>query len=377
MHIVGYFLGAVIILVPLIDGFETIIQPRRVVHRFRLARIYYRCGWLVWRIVARRISHRKVRESFLGIFGPLSLLGLFVVWVFQLILGFSLLQWAARTPLYTIDHAETFLTYLYMSGTTFFTLGYGDVTPLDGFGRTMSVAESGLGFGFLAVLISYLPVLAQSFSRREVTIALLDARAGSPPTAGQILIRLGRSDSLAEVNQFLIEWEAWCAELLESHLSFPVLTYFRSQHDNQSWLAALTAILDTCAVLMSEIAEFNPYRAQLAFAMARHAAVDLSLIFNAPPEHGDADRLTTEKRHDLERALRDAGLQLHQEDAGDKLSELRGMYEPFLHAMARRFMLTLPPLLPEVESADDWQRSPGMRAPGLEKLPMKRPFEHW
>src|SRR5262249_8204919 len=163
--------------------------------------------------------------------------------------------------------------YLYLSGTTFFTLGLGDVTPGAPLGRTLTVVESGLGFFFLAVVVGYLPVLYQAFSGRETTISLLDARAGSPPSAGECLLRLARSGNLAAIDAVLVGWERWAAELLESHLSFPVLSYYRSQHDNQSWLAALASILDTCAILMVEIKNANLYQAQLTFAMARHAAV--------------------------------------------------------------------------------------------------------
>jgi len=239
------------------------------------------------------------------------------------------------------------------------------------FGRTLAVAESGLGFAFLAVIVSYLPGINQAFSRREVTISLLDARAGSPPSAGQVLVRLGRAGCIDALNSFLVEWEQWSAELLESHLSFPVLSYFRSQHDNQSWLAAVTCMLDTCAVLMAEVKGCNPYRAELTFAMARHAAVDLSLIFKVRPTVLTKDRLGAEKRKALRAALAEAGLELHVEgEVAERLAELRGMYEPFVNGLAERFLLTLPPIVTEGESIDNWQRSPMRRAPGIDKLPI-------
>src|SRR5207249_4041653 len=133
------------------------------------------------------------------------------------------------------------------------TLGYGDVVPTGAWGRSLAVAEAGIGFGFLAVVISYLPVLYQAFSRREITISLLDARAGSPPSAGELLRRLAQARSLAGVGPLLVEWERWAAELLESHLSFPVLSYYRSQHDNQSWVGALATVLDTSALLIAGV----------------------------------------------------------------------------------------------------------------------------
>jgi hypothetical protein len=366
--------GAALILLILVDAFETILQPRRVTHKYRFARLYYRSAWSVWRCVALMIPSGRKRQAALGVFGPLSLLGLFVAWVIGLVFGFALLQWSIQEPLQTADRQIGFFTYLYMSGTTLFTLGYGDVVPVGRIGRVLAVVESGLGFGFLAVIISYLPVLSQAFSKREVTISLLDARAGSPPSAGQVLLRLARAGNITEVNSFLVEWEQWSAELLESHLSFPVLLFYRSQHDNQSWLSALTSMLDTCAVLMAVVKETNPYRAQLTFAAARHAAVDLSLILNVSPTPPASDRLPAQKQKELERLLREAGLKLHDEsDVAAKLAELRGMYEPFVNALAGRFLLTLPQIIPDGEPIDNWQRSAGMkRAPGLESLPAGR-----
>ena len=373
MKIFGTLLGAAVIVVVLWDTFETILQPRRVTHRFRFARFFYRWNWAIWAAVARRIPGGKRREAFLSFFGPLSLLGLFFAWVCGLILGFAVLNWSDQNALQTADRRIDFGTYLYMSGTTFFTLGYGDVTPTGHLGRTLAVTESGLGFAFLAVIISYLPGITQAFSRRETTISLLDARAGSPPSAAQVLVRLARAKSLSQLHSYLVEWEVWSAELLESHLSFPVLSFFRSQHDNQSWLAALTCILDTCAVLLAEVKGCNPYRAELTFAMARHAAVDLSLIFRVPAGFEDVmgDRLGVEKRKALRGVLAEAGLELHDEEEGAKrLAELRGMYEPFVEALALRFLLTLPPIITEGEPIDNWQRSPIRRAPGIGKLPI-------
>jgi Ion channel len=380
VRVVGTLAGAALILLVLLDTFETILQPRRVTHRFRFARLFYRWNWRIWSSLARQIPSGKRREAFLSFFGPLSLLGLFFAWVFGLILGFALLNWSVPTELHTADHRVNFLAYLYMSGTTLFTLGYGDVTPKGHFGCALAVVESGLGFAFLAVIISYLPGITQAFSSREVTISLLDARAGSPPSAAQFLLRLARAGNIKELDSISVEWEKWSAELLESHLSFPVLIYFRSQHDNQSWLAAVTFMLDTSAVLLAEVKGHNPYRVQLTFAMARHAVVDLSLIFGVPRESPTEDRLPAEKRERLRQTLREASLELHDPGEGAaKLAELRGMYEPFVNALAKRFLLFLPPIIPEGESIDNWQRSPGMRrAPGLESLPITEgPDEHF
>jgi hypothetical protein len=269
------------------------------------------------------------------------------------------------------------LTYLYLSGVTLSTLGYGDVVATTTLGRLLTVVEGALGFGFLACVIGYLPVFYQAFSRREVTISLLDARAGSPPSAAQLLLRLARARNLPAVTPFLAEWERWAAELLESHLSYPVLSYYRSQHDNQSWLAALTAVLDTCALLLAGVKDVDPYQAQLTFAMARHAAVDLALVFRTPPREPAPNRLPPDRLGDLRVSLRAAGLVLREgTDADAKLAELRAMYEPFVSALAGYFLLSLPPVVPEGAVVDNWQTSAWMRrVPGLSILVVQEPTD--
>ena len=363
--------GIALIVWALVDSFESVVVPRRVVHRFQFARLYYRSFWLLWRTAALRIRSAKLRESMLSWFGPLSLLGLFAFWMSGLITGFALVHWSLGTPVHPAEAQSKFLSYLYMSGVTFFTLGYGDITPLAPFGRLLAVLETGIGFGFLAAMIGYLPVLYQAFSSREATIGLLDARAGSPPTAAQFLLRLASTGNMRAADPFLAEWERWSAEVLESHLSFPTLSFYRSQHDNQSWVAALTAILDTCSLLIVGLPESETHQAQLTFAMARHAAVDLSLVLRAVPVHPTVDRLPSDLLLTLRGQLGSAGFQMRDGDASEaRLRELRGMYEPFVEAVGRRLLFTLPPFVPAQATADNWQRSPSMpRTPGIGSLP--------
>ncbi|MHC5542765.1 potassium channel family protein, partial [Singulisphaera rosea] len=162
------------------DGFEAILLPRRVSRNFKFARSFYRNGWKPWSALACRLESAKRREYCLSLFGPLSMLILFSLWATGLVVGFGLLHWALDSPVNTSGDRAGLFDYLYFSGVTFFTLGYGDVTPIGFLERLLAVLETGVGFGFLAVAVSYLPVLYQSFSQREHTISLLDARAGSP-----------------------------------------------------------------------------------------------------------------------------------------------------------------------------------------------------
>ncbi|HEX4132252.1 MAG TPA: ion channel [Pirellulales bacterium] len=372
MQALGVVIALAMIAGILVDAFESILLPRRISHSFRLARIYYRSTWLSWRWAARRLPAGRRRNAFFSYFGPLSLFGLLCVWAVGLIVAFALLHWSLGTELsFVYEPRNRFFTYVYFSGTTFLTLGYGDLVPVRPFGRMLSVAEAGIGFGFLAVVLSYLPVLYQSFSRRETTISLLDARAGSPPTAGELLRRLGAGGNLKAINSLLVEWERWAAELLENHVSFPVLRFYRSQHDNQSWLGALTTVLDTSALLIAGVDCSDDYQARLTFAIARHAAVDLGLVTKTRPKAPEPDRLPPDELARLLTMLSEAGLPMHDVAAtGKALGELRALYEPFVNALATDLELTIPPFQPSKPPVDNWQTSPWMpRSPTLTDLP--------
>src|SRR6185369_16852800 len=286
--------GVVLILIILWDAFETIILPRRVTRRLRLTSLFYITMWSICSRLVRAMRNRKRREKYLGTFGPISLLMLLAIWAAGLILGYATLHWGLQTELSVPRETGHFASYLYISGETFFTLGYGDVVPMFSLGRAIAVIEAANGFGLLAIVIGYLPVLYGAFSRREVNIALLDARAGSPSSAAEMLRRHGESGNLEDLNVVLHEWEHWSAELLESHLSYPVLCYFRSQHDNQSWLRALTTVLDTCALVMVGLKDAPVCQARMTFAMARHAIVDIAQVFRTAPrtQRGSKDRLS-------------------------------------------------------------------------------------
>src|SRR5215472_57369 len=266
--------GVAIFAIVVWDAFEAIILPRRVTRRFRLARVFYKFTWNSWKLVTRLIPERKRRETLLSFFGPLSLLLLVAVWAVGLVLAFGLMQYGAGSSVNTAGNPPGFSTDIYLSGTTFFTLGLGDVVPRTSLARLLVVLEAGFGFGFLAAVIGYLPFIYGSFSRREVNISLLDARAGTPPTAGELLRRHAYPGGREALRQLLKDWEFWAADLMESHLSYPVLAFFRSQHDNQSWIAALTAILDSCTLVKVSVEDSCQRQAELTFAIARHAAVD-------------------------------------------------------------------------------------------------------
>ncbi len=352
--IAGFF----ILFATLWEAFETIILPRRVTRPIRLVRMFYRVTWTFWAAVNRLIRSKKVRDAHLSYYGPLSLLGLFATWAFLLILGFSMLHWAAGSAINAPGETPTFRTDFYLSGTTFFTLGLGDVTPRTTLAKAITVTEGGTGFGFLGLMISYLPTLYGAFSQRELNISLLDARAGSPPTAAELLRRHSQFADSEVLTPYLRDWETWAAQIMESHLSYPVLCYFRSQHDNQSWLAAFTAVLDVSALLIAYGEGTAKWQSQLTFAIARHAVVDLAEVLRVPASRPAQDRLPPKDVEQVRNLLVECRASSKCGESGDKkLIELREMYEPYLNGLSIRLLMPLPSWGVGHRFVENWKRS--------------------
>jgi hypothetical protein len=373
MRILAAISGVLLLSIILWDAFETIILPRRVTRRFRLARLVYRSTWRLWSAIARRVRPGSRRESFLSFYGPLSLLWLFGFWALGLMGSFALVHWGLGSGFFVANGRADFSTDLYVSGTTFFTLGLGDVPPATPQARVVTVIEAGTGFGFLAIVISYLPVLYGAFSQREVNISLLDARAGSPPSAGEFLRRQRQRHNVEALGQYLRDWEIWSAQLMESHLSYPVLCYFRSQHNNQSWLAALTTVLDACALLIAYAEGELKAQAELTFAISRHAVVDLAQVLHIPPRPPRNDRLSASAQDELRSLLAACGAAERGRGTREaKLAQLQVMYEPYVNGLADRLLMPLPSWTASA-SVDNWRTSPWGR---ISAGPLSPPESH-
>jgi hypothetical protein len=383
MRVCVVVLALCMIAVVLWDSFETVILPRRVSRRIRLAALYARSTWHVWSSLSRKVLSLQRREALLAVYGPLGLLVLLALWAGLLIIAYGLLIWGLGSALVTANHSAVGLgTDLYYSGTTFLTLGIGDVLPQNGLMRLIAVAEVGNGFAVLALVIGYLPVLYQAFSRRETRISLLDAHAGSPPSAGALLVRHPPDRRPRQLAAILAEWEGWSAELLESHLSYPFLAYYRSQHDDQSWVSALTVILDSCALVLAcaqnvvrdeELIEQAAY----TFAIARHAAADLARVFaaDAPGRFPLAERLPATERARLKNLFAKVGVssESYVSTVEISLDDIRALYEPYVYGLSQYLLMPLPPWVPAADALDDWQTTAdGVTAPSIEGLVASR-----
>jgi hypothetical protein len=389
MHTVATLSGCLFLALVLLDAFQTIILPRRAVGRFRITRLFFLATWTPWALLVPLWPRSRDREQLYSIFGPLSLLLLFVVWALLLTSAYTLIYFGMHMPFTDPTHPATVFQRLrscfYVSGTTLFTLGLGDVQPATGLARLLVVMEAGTGLGFVALVIGYLPVLYTAFSQREVAVAMLDARAGSPPTATELLLRHHFKGGAHALNSLLAEWERWCAEMLETHISYPILCYYRSQHDNQSWLSALTTVLDTCALLITAVDAANDSalvtrQAQLTFAIGRHTLVDLGHVFSQEKhEHrlrtGPPSRLGDEEYARLCNALIEGGFTLCGDlQARERLDAIRRLYEPHATVMAYYLRLSLPHWVPPPPDPsrrpDQWATVARLRSPAALAHPL-------
>jgi hypothetical protein len=366
VHVAAFIGGLFCTLGVALDAFQTIILPRRPTGRFQLTRVFLIASWAPWVVMAERARNTKVREQIYSIYGPLSLLLLLLMWALLLISGFALFYFSMHSPfgdtmmLQTGSAWAQFGTDLYVSGTTLFTLGLGDVVPHSRLARAFIILEAGVGLGFVALVIGYLPVLYQAFSRREVSVALLDSRAGSPPNAAELLRRHSFEGGQEALTVLLEEWERWAAELLESHISYPILCFYRSQHDTQSWLSALVSILDTCALRISVIEGMPSRQAQLTFVMARHALVDIGQVFGVQrrkswQQQAAVDRLPSKDFYHLCETLGENKLRLCGDPAAAKrLDTIRALYEPHALALSAYLRMSLPVWVAPPKVNDQW-----------------------
>ena len=345
--------GCCLLAAVLADAFDTIVLARRAARMFRITGYFYAITWSTFACVGRRVKSGERRERLLSIYGPLSLLCLLVMWAASVMVAFALLHWAAG--LRWREGGSGFGPDLFFSSAALFTMSLGE--PVNRVSKVLLVLEAGVGFSLFGLVVGYLPALYQSFADREGQISKLDARAGSPPAAMELITRQGRNPERLEKQ--LAEWEKWASTLLETQLSYPMLAFFRSQHENQSWLGALVTVVDASALACLTGNGDLRHQAELTFAMCRHALADLVTVFRLPPPADDLpDRLPAAEFESLRNALAKAETALDaQRLSPQKLADLRKMYEPFANSLSVWFLMSLPGWKPIAPARDNWLRS--------------------
>jgi hypothetical protein len=358
----------VLVVLMLAEFFVAFLLPRRVKRDPRIARQVLRYGWHGWRRVARLLPP-VAGDTMLGIYAPLGLIAELAMWTLGLVVGFACLQWATGSHLGP-GGSVSFGDDLFFSAGGFLSAST-DLFPVGGGARAIFLLEAACGFAVLFIAIGYLPALFQAFSRREIAVSQLDPRAGSPPTAGALLERSGERGGWRSLGDYLQNWEIWAAELMETHLSYPILSYFRSQHLNQNWLAALTTLLDTCSFTSAATPEMEAAEAaEVTYAIGRHALADLAYMFNAKPVKPDPPRLSPDDFSQLCGLVTRSGLEVRDEaEVRERLDELRRKYEPYAAALARQLELKLPDWVPVPEAEANWRRSAWHKGGRVRALP--------
>jgi hypothetical protein len=322
--------GIVVVVWTLLDVFRTLVMPRAARGRVRLSRILFQPIWRPWRWIGVRGKTTQARERILSAAAPFFFFVLLIGWLSLSLLGYALILWSPAFVDGIGPGGDSFGNALYVSGTSLFTLG--SVTGVTGWTRAIVVAQAATGLGLFAVVIGYLPVLYQSFNRREVGVLLLDTRAGSPPSGPELLHRMGSAGVASSLHGLFAEWERWVADVLESHMSYPILTLFRSPHDNTSWVTSLGSVLDAATLLLTAVEDEPDERAILIYGTGVHAVEDLFYYFRL------TERETVIQRDEFEDVLgdmKDDGFAVRPlDDAFARFTKKRAKYAPRLDALA-------------------------------------------
>ena len=336
--------GILVIACILWDVYQTVVVPRPTPTRVRLARFVVRAMWDIWRRRAGRSRTADSRQRMLGGFAPLVVVTLLFFWIVFLILGYGLILYGLRSEM---ANEPDFGTALYQAGISVLTIGYGDVVARGIFSRIAEIAAGGTGVGVLALGVTYLFSLYGAFQRREELVTTLDARAGAPPSGITMLETYARLGLWDDLRRTLADWEEWSARVLDTHVAYPILVYFRSSHDGESWIGAIGAVLDA-AVLMATAVEAGPDgqpvprgQAVMTIKGGAHLVEDVGNFFGFPD-----DAIPLVERAEFDAAcerIRRAGLTLRTDPdtSWRSFSDLRSSYASRLNRMAS--YLLIPP----------------------------------
>jgi hypothetical protein len=344
MRVVVASIGALLVVVTVSEFFVVFLLPRRVRRNPRIAGRFDSFLWAGWRRFARRLGGTAA-DTWLGFFGPLAILMQLVIWAVGSIVGYSLIEWAVSGGPFSAGFFAS--SDLFFGEASFGTVGL----------RIVELLEVATGIGVLFIVIGYLPAVYSAFSAREAAISQLAARAGSPPAAAKLLRRTSRRGSWRHLEADLERWETWAAQVMETQLTFPPLAFYRSQHVNQNWLAALTAMVDVAAFLKATVPDDNNDTPDLTFRLGRQALADLAFQFGLEPV--SVDRLSDAEFDELFEIVAAASVipNLGRQKARRRLARYRAQYEGNAAALAEFLVLDLPPWCPSPEDTGQTPRA--------------------
>ncbi len=330
MEAVPFVLGIVCLALVFWDAFETIVVPRPSVGPLRIARPLLAWTWRGWRAIGMRVRHGLARDLFYGIYAPAAVVLLLVAWMVLLILGYGLVFLALHDELR--PSPGDLGSAMYFAGTSLLTLGFGDVVAAGPLARIVSLTAAATGLGVVALVITFLFSLFGSYQRREVLVVQLGARAKSPPSAAALLVTYAKLGMIGELPALFAEWERWAAEVLDTHVAYPILGYFRSSHDNLSWVSALGAMLDAACLVTTTIRNVPRGQAKLMRRVGAHFVDDYSNYLGV---RGDGSIVDRDQFEEVYRKLERVGDELEAlEIAWPAFEGERAAYGARLEALA-------------------------------------------
>jgi hypothetical protein len=320
--------------------------------------------WAFWRWIGNRRSSIPNRERWLAMFGPLGVLAMFGVWALGLVLGYGLLIDGFRNEIRPAP--DSFGTSLYFSATTLVPLSYGDLVPIGVPARLTIIAESATGVVLGALAITLLFSLYQSFQRREELVVTLDAFAGAPPSGAQILETAAAHDMRDELVNTFDDWRQWAAAVLESHLAYPMLLFFRSSHDNEAWLNSFGAVMDAAVLVLSTVEDHSQGPAKLMYRVGNHLVQDLSFYFSRWAVREDTPVIERFEFEQVLVRLQKAGYKCRPtETAWTHFAQLRSTYATPINGLARALAIIPAEWISDRTYLPHRDReSPGPRIPG-------------
>ncbi|MBV9355502.1 MAG: two pore domain potassium channel family protein [Chloroflexi bacterium] len=333
LSVVEAIVGCAIVVLILNDVFQSVVVPRRTSRVGRPGSYVVRSLWSVWLRVAFRLESNEQREALLGTAGATAVIILLVFWLASLIVGYGLIFDAFRDQVHPAP--ATVFTSMYFAGTSMLTIGFGDLAPVGGAARFVSLVAGATGLGLFALVISFLFTLYGAFQRREVAVVVLEAAAGAPPSGVTLLETYALAGILDDLPRVFETWQAWAADVLDSHLAYPVLAYFRSSHDNDSWVSSLGAVMDAGTLVLTTMEGGPKGWAKLSHAVGGHCLEDLVQYFGLPDPQ-DGPQVERAEFEDACDRLEKAGFELRDRDeAWERFSHVRGRYANRVNSLAR------------------------------------------
>lgn len=327
-----FLAGLLVVALVMFDVFQTVVLPRPTPVTFRPSGRLVGVLYALCRQAALRAP--KYREQLLGGFAPYVVVVLLIYWAVGLVFGYGLILHAIRAQVRPAPHLST---SFYFSAMSLLSFGFGDLIPIGGVARLVVILEGATGLGLFALIITFLFELFGEFQRREVLIITLSTRAGAPPSGLGVLHTYAREGMIERLDDLFADWEVWAAQVLESHLSYPVLAFFRSTHDNQSWVSALGAMLDAATLVLTTIEDLPRGPARLMRSGGLHLVEDLAQYFGLDGAHDPY--VQRQEFDDACAELRAAGYHLAEDaTAWVAFAESRGEYAAAINEMARRWV---------------------------------------